>query len=103
MPEEADLIVEQVLLHNLAVLPVRYGAEFQFGRLAGRLMHLAVQPFPRADHLALPPRDGACPVARAEHHAVGVVLEVILNRLEEYFGLRLVRVAAACRIRLPGQ
>src|SRR5262249_32243775 len=62
LPEEADLIVKQVLLHDLAVLPVRHGAELQFERLAGRLMHFAVQPSPRADHLALPPCDGAGPV-----------------------------------------
>ena len=35
LPEEADLIVKQVLLHDLAVLPVRDGAELQLERLAG--------------------------------------------------------------------
>lgn len=41
----------------------RHHHELQLERLAGRIMHLAVQSFPRADHLALPACDGACPVA----------------------------------------
>jgi hypothetical protein len=63
LPEEADLIVEQVLLYYLAVLPMRDSAKLQLERFAGGIMHPAVQPFPRADHLALPASDGARPVA----------------------------------------
>src|SRR5215469_9154639 len=95
LPQEADLIVKQVLLHDLAVLPARDGAELHLERPAGRLMHFAVQACPRADHLALPLCDRAGPVARAEHHAVRVVVEVILDRLEERLRLRLMCIAAA--------
>src|SRR6516225_7911627 len=102
LSEEADLIVEQVLLHNLTVLPVRDGTELQLERLAGRVMHRAVQSFPRADHLPPPARDSTCPVTRSKHHAVRVVLKVIFNRLEERLRLRLVGIAAHCRVRLAG-
>jgi len=39
--QEADLVVEQVLFHDLAVLAVRDRAELQLERLPDRLVHLA--------------------------------------------------------------
>lgn len=65
-------------------------------------MHLAIQPSPWTNHFALPAGDSTRPIARAEHHAVWIVLEMIFNRLEERLGLRLVCIPPTGRIRLTG-
>src|SRR5215831_7485990 len=59
LTEEPHLVVEQVFLHDLAVLPSRNGAELQLEGFSGRVVHLAMQVFPRTDHLSLPAGDGA--------------------------------------------
>ena len=63
-------------------------------------MNLAIETLPRADHLSFPFGDRAGPIAGPEHHAVWIVLEVILNRLEERLRLFVVRVPANRRVRL---
>src|SRR5690349_18314059 len=50
LPQEADLIVEELLLDDLAVLPARDRAELQLERPAGGRVHLAAQILPRPDH-----------------------------------------------------
>src|SRR5689334_4040918 len=75
LAEEADLVVEQVFFHDLAVLPVCDRAKVQLERLSRRVVNFAVETLPRTDHLALPFRDRAGPVAGPEHHAVWIVFE----------------------------
>ena len=93
LTQEPDLIVEQIFFYNLAVLPSCNRAELELEGLSSRVVYCAVQALPRADHLSLPPCDGARPIARAEHHPVRVVVEVVFDGLEECFGLGLVCVA----------
>src|SRR5262245_59980076 len=79
LPQEADPIVEEILLDDLAVHPSRDGAELELEGLSGRLVHLAIEDGPRANHLPFPPGDRAGPVAGPEHHSVRVVIEVVLD------------------------
>src|SRR5690242_2870616 len=79
LPQKLDLIIEQILLHDLAVLPASHRAELEVEALVGRRMHLAVQTLPGANHLPPPSRDGARPIARGEHHLVGIVIETVLD------------------------
>src|SRR5215467_4234239 len=95
LTEEPHLVVEQIFLHDFAVLPSCNGAELQLEAFSGRVVHLAIEAFPRADHLALPAGDRARPIAGTEHHPIRIVVEVILDGLEEGFGLSLVCVATA--------
>src|SRR5690349_24595244 len=77
LPEEADLIVEQLLLDDLAVLPACDSAELEGEPLVRRLVHLAVEPLPRPDHAARPVGDGAGPVPGSDHHLIGIVGELV--------------------------
>src|SRR5204863_1790230 len=101
LPQEADLVVEQLLLDDLAVPPPRHRAELEREALVRRRMHLAVETLPGTDHLPRPVRDGAGPVAGRDHDLVWIVGEMVLDRLEECLRLGLVCVATVRRVRLP--
>ena len=83
LPEETDLVVEQVSLHDLTVPPVCNRTELQLKRLSSRVVNFAVETLPRADHLALPVGDSAGPITGPEHHAVWIVFEVTRHWLLE--------------------
>jgi hypothetical protein len=52
LPEEPDLVVEEVLFDDLAVFPSCDRAKFQLERFSRRLVNRAIKTLPRADHLA---------------------------------------------------
>ena len=79
LPEKTYVVVEQILFDDLAVLPSRDRAEFQFEGFASCVVNLAIETRPRADHLSFPFGDGAGPIAGTDHHAVRIVVEMILN------------------------
>src|SRR5205807_4733253 len=85
--EEANLIVEELLLHDLAIFPAGHRAELQLEPLVRRRVKFAVQTLPGADHSTRPTRDRAGPIARGDHHFVGIVCEMVLDRFEKELGL----------------
>ena len=100
LPKETDLVVEQVLFDDLAVLPACDRAEFQLERSSGCVVNLAVETLPWAYHLSFPFGDRAGPIAGTKHHAEGSVVEMILNGLEERLRLSMMRIPTMRRVRL---
>jgi hypothetical protein len=101
LPCECHEVVEEVLLHDLSVVPPRNRAEVHLETPAGGRHLRAVRSLHRPGHGAGEVRDRTGPITGCEEHLVGPVVEVLVREgFEERDRLSLVRLDPMCR-RLP--
>jgi len=102
LPEERSVVVEQVLLNDPAVAPLRGGGVQHVERLSRRLDHTAVRLLHRGSERASEPRDEAREVALTEQNVVGAVLDLVVReRIAESDRFGAVILATLSWVRFP--